>query len=67
MDQLDVVDATFDGAAAPLACGNGEIKEMISILRCAGFDGWFTLASGGPEGEGLRQASYRFMRLLDEM
>ena len=67
VDQLDVADATFEGAATPLACGNGEIKEMISILRCAGFDGWLTLASGGPDGEGLRQTSDRFMCLLDHM
>lgn len=67
VDQLDVADATFEGAATPLAGGNAEIKEMISILRCAGFDGWFTLVSGGPEGETLRQTSARFMRLLDQM
>ncbi len=67
VDQLDVADATFDGAAAPLAGGNGEIKEMISILRCAGFDGWFTLTSGAPIGESLRQTCDRFMRLLDQM
>jgi hypothetical protein len=67
VDQLDVADATFEGAATPLAGGNAEIKEMISILRCAGFGGWFTLVSGGPEGETLRQTSARFMRLLDQM
>jgi aminoglycoside 3-N-acetyltransferase len=67
VDQLDVADATFDGAPAPLANGNGEIKEMISILRCAGFDGWLTLASGGPQGESLLDTCGRFVRLLDQM
>ncbi len=67
VDQLDVADATFEGAVAPLACGNGEIKEMISILRCASFDGWFTLTGGAPGGENLRQTCDRFMRLLDQM
>jgi aminoglycoside 3-N-acetyltransferase len=67
VDQLDVADATFEGASTPLAGGNAEIKEMISILRCAGFDGWFTLTSGGPDGENLRQTCDRFMRLLDQM
>jgi methylmalonyl-CoA mutase cobalamin-binding subunit len=65
VDQLDVSDATFVGSSVPLACGNGEIKEMISILRCAGFSGWFTLTGGGPEP--LRQTASRFFRLLDEM
>ena len=67
VDQLDVGDATFEGAPTPLAGGHGEIKEMISILRCAGFDGWFTLTSGGPDGESLRQTCGRFVRLLDQM
>ncbi len=67
VDQLDVADATFEGAATGLAEGNGEVKEMISILRCAGFEGWFTLTSGGPDGENLRRTCGRFMRLLEEM
>jgi aminoglycoside 3-N-acetyltransferase len=67
VDQLDVADATFEGDATPLAEGNCEIKEMISILRCAGFDGWFTLTGGRQGGEDLRQTCTRFMGLLDSM
>jgi aminoglycoside 3-N-acetyltransferase len=67
VDQLDVADATFDGDATPLAGGNCEIKEMISILRCAGFDGWFTLTGSRRESESLRETCGRFVQLLDRM
>lgn len=41
------------GEATPLGGGNGEIKELISILLARSYDGWFTLTpylDGTPEG-----------------
>ena len=41
------------GKATPLGGGNGEIKELISILLSRSYDGWFTLTpyfDGTPEG-----------------
>lgn len=37
--QLYVKDGTFDGRRTEPEKGNGEIKELISILRCRSFDG----------------------------
>lgn len=67
VDQLDVEDARFDGTSAPLARGNAEIKEMISILRCASFDGWLVLGSKHGAGETLVQVVDRLIGLLDRM
>ena len=64
--QLDVEDGAFDGHHTPLAMGNAEIKEMISILRCASFDGWLVLR-GCPGTEPLRDTTKRFRHLLDTM
>ena len=45
MDQLDIEDGTFAGMPTALAGGNAEIKELVSILRCAGFSGFMTLSA----------------------
>ncbi len=37
--QLYVRDGLSDGTTTEPGYGNGEVKEMISILRCRGFDG----------------------------
>ena len=37
--QLYIKDGTFDGRLTEPGFGNGEIKELISILRCRSFDG----------------------------
>ncbi len=37
--QLYVKDGTFDGRVTEPGQGNGEVKELISILRCRGFRG----------------------------
>ncbi len=42
--QLDVEDALFDCTPSILASGNAEIKELISILRCASFSGFMTIS-----------------------
>lgn len=67
MDQLDIEDMTFDGTPQPLAHGNAEIKELISILRCAGFDGTFVLSAVNRLSGTLQAAARRFLRLLDSM
>jgi hypothetical protein len=67
VDQLDVVDATYNGHPQPLACGNAEVKEMISILRCASFSGCMTLASANRLSHTLEQAAARFHALLQQM
>lgn len=56
LGQLDLCDATFAGRPTPLAEGNGEVKEMVSILRCASFPGRMTL---GPANHGLYDAEPR--------
>ena len=37
--QLYIKDGTFDGRPAEPGMGNGEVRELISILRCRSFDG----------------------------
>jgi len=67
VDQLDVEDCLFDGTPQPLAHGNAEIKELISILRCASFGGWLVLGAGNRGLGNLRETAAWFMRLLDTM
>ena len=67
VDQLDVEDILFDGSPAPLAGGNAEIKEMISILRCASFRGFMTLGRRNRFVATLGDTAARFMRLLENM
>ncbi len=67
MVQLDVVDQTWDGQPRKLAMGNGEVKELISILRCRNFDGFMTLGGGGVYPGSLKDAVEDFTYLLDNM
>ena len=65
--QLDVNDCTWDGEPRRLAQGNGEIKELISILRCHNFAGFMTLGGGAVYPGTLGDAVADFTRLLNEM
>jgi aminoglycoside 3-N-acetyltransferase len=67
VDQLDVVDGTYDGRPQPLAGGNAEVKEMISILRCASFSGSMTLAAANRLSGTLEDTVARFHSLLGSM
>jgi aminoglycoside 3-N-acetyltransferase len=67
VDQLDLVDATADGTPQPLACGHAEVKEMISILRCASFVGPMVLGAANRQVGTLADAAARFEHLLDTM
>ena len=65
--QLDIVDALWDGTAQPLARGNGEVKELISILRCHNFSGFFSLGGGIAMPVTLKEMTEDFSWLLDNM
>lgn len=65
--QLDVNDALKTGEAEELACGQAEIKEMISILRCRNFDGFMTIGGGFEYPGILEDAVDRFAELLENM
>lgn len=67
IDQLDIADITFDGTPQPLACGNAEIKEMISILRCASFAGYFVLTDLNRQSGNLIDVANDFFDLLENM
>ena len=67
IDQLDIVDALWDGTPQPLARGNGEIKELISILRCHNFAGFFSLGGGIMPVVSLKEMVEDFVWLLDNM
>ena len=67
IDQLDLEDMTFDGTPQPLGRGNAEIKELISILRCASFAGFFVIAAANRFVGSLQDAVKRLETLLDTM
>jgi len=67
VDQLDVEDGLFDGTPQALAQGNAEIKELISILRCASFSGWLVLGAGNRSSGNLPEAAGRLVGLLAAM
>lgn len=67
VDQLDVEDCTWDGTPASLACGNGEIAELVSILRCSGFRGYMVLGAGNRAVGDLASAAACFAGLLERM
>ena len=67
INQLDVEDCTFDGVSTPLAGGNAEIKELVSILRCSNFSGQLTLGAGNREVSTLRSTVVQFENLLLSM
>ena len=62
---LAITDMYPLGVAALPGTGAGEVKELLSILRCSRFDGYISL--GAAPGSGLRQADMTdaFYRLLD--
>ena len=67
MNQLDLIDCKWDGEATSLAFGNGEIKELISILRCHNFSGFFCLGGGMSYPGSLEDAVNDFRNLLAAM
>lgn len=67
MARFCVDDATFDGTPALPGRGNGEVKEIISMLRCRAYDGVVTLRSRTKGVAAFREAAAAFWRLLDTM
>lgn len=67
MQLLYMEDRTRDGRPTLPGRGNGEVKEILSMLRCRSFDGTVTLVATetGPEAFGAAAAA--FWKLLDEM
>jgi aminoglycoside 3-N-acetyltransferase len=67
IDQLDIEDCRYDGTPTALGRGNAEIKELISILRCGGFDGTFVLSSHNRHVGTLPQIVEQFDDLLGSL
>lgn len=63
--QLEISDALCDGRTAALAAGHAEIKELISILRCASFSGTFVLGEELRATGSLREIADQFWALMD--
>lgn len=60
-------DATVDGQPALPGLGNGEVKEIVSMLRCRSYAGALTLRVHARGVAAFRQAAAAFMGLLDAM
>jgi aminoglycoside 3-N-acetyltransferase len=60
-------DGVFGGKKTFPGRGNGEVKEIMSMLRCRGFDGVMTLRSHDGDVETFREAAAWFWELLDTM
>ena len=67
MRQLDINDILPDGTVTELARGGAEIKEMISIARCASFAGFMCLAGGIKVSQDLKSMVADFRRLIENM
>ena len=65
--QLDIADCTWDGMETELAAGNAEIKELVSILRCGNFSGYFCLGGGSFYPADLNEAADHFRVMLKNM
>jgi sugar phosphate isomerase/epimerase len=62
---LAITDASRLGAPCVPGCGNGEVKELISILRCSSFKGCFSLGAAPSAALAFDDISDAFYRLLD--
>ncbi|OGV46665.1 MAG: hypothetical protein A2017_13735 [Lentisphaerae bacterium GWF2_44_16] len=67
IDQLDIEDALFSGIFETPANGSAEIKEMISILRCASYSGFMTLGAKNRIVSNLNDTVSSFISLLKTM
>jgi len=63
---LHLSDATFGGKYTLPGRGNGEVKELLSILRCRSFSGPVVLGTG-PGGPEFRDLVESFWKLLETM
>jgi hypothetical protein len=65
--QLVIADATYEGEPTLPGQGNGEVKELISILRCRSFDGTMCLRGPLAQGKTFREHAAAFWHLLDTL
>ncbi len=63
---LYLSDATFGGEYTLPGRGNGEVRELLSILRCRSFSGRVVLATG-PGGPGFREIAEAFWALMESL
>lgn len=66
-DQLDLQDATFAGEPTRLGAGNGEVKELVSILRCSSFAGTVCLGPATGAVADLRQTAIDIEQMLQAL
>ena len=62
---LAISDGSRLGAPCVPGNGNGEVKELISILRCSSFKGWFSLGAAPSAMLAFDEITDGFYRLLD--
>lgn len=62
---LYINDGLATGERTPLEEGLGEIKELISILRCRSFNGLFILQ--GSDSNSFAQTAIKFIEVLKEL
>ncbi len=60
-----IADASPLGAPCIPGNGYGEVKEIVSILRCGSFDGYFSLGAGPGTGLAFDGITDAFYSLLD--
>jgi aminoglycoside 3-N-acetyltransferase len=60
-----ITDASPEGVCCLPGGGNGEVKEIMSILRCASFDGHFILGAAPSVGLEFDAIADAFYGLLD--
>ncbi|MDD5729056.1 MAG: AAC(3) family N-acetyltransferase [Victivallales bacterium] len=63
--QLDIEDALFDGTPTACASGNAEIRELVSILRCASFSGFMTISGNNRDLGSVRELAEKFYLCYD--
>ena len=64
ISQLDIEDALFDGTPTNWVSGNAEIKELVSILRCASFPGFMTISGKNRNLGKAKDLAENFLKLL---
>ncbi len=65
--QLVINDGLWDGTPQLPGRGNGETKELISILRCRSYSGLMTLAPAWEDPDAFKETAQAFWHLLDTM
>lgn len=65
--RLYISDATSAGRPTMPGEGNGQVKEILSALRCRGFDGVVTLRAGLHNTRAFPRVAELFWQMLDTM